>query len=113
VDAREIGPTEAYHLSRIGDPEEQATLAHEAKAGRLNRDEIEERTRTTRKGRGVARGKAKKVTVRTFKTAHGPRVTVEFKKGLDSPSVVAALREALGRAEQETGIAGDAKGDAA
>ena len=70
-------------------------MAREAKAGRLNRDEIEERTRATRKGRGVAKGKAKKVTTRVFKTAGGPRVTVEFKKGLDGSSLVAALREAL------------------
>jgi hypothetical protein len=35
-------------------------------------------------------------------------VTVESKRGLDSTSVVAALREALGRAEQETAVAGEA-----
>ena len=90
MDASEIGPTEAYQLSRVDDPEEQVRMAHEAKAGRLKRDEIEKRTRATRKGRGVNRGKAKKVTARTFKTAGGPRVTVEFKKGLDNSSLVAA-----------------------
>jgi ParB family transcriptional regulator, chromosome partitioning protein len=115
VDAGEIGPTEAYQLSRVDDPEEQVRMAREAQAGRLSRDEIEERTRATRKdkGRGPARGKAKRVTIRTFKTACGPRVTVEFKKGLDNASVVAALREALARAEQETGAAGEARGEAA
>jgi ParB family chromosome partitioning protein len=115
VDAGEIGPTEAYQLSRIEDPEEQVRMAREAQAGRLSRDEIEERTRATRsrKGRGPARGKVKRATIRTFRTAVGPKVTVESKRGLDSTSVVAALREALGRAEQETGIAGEAKDEAA
>jgi ParB family chromosome partitioning protein len=108
VDASEIGPTEAYQLSRIDDPERQATMAREVKAGRLNRDGIERRTRTPRKGRGGAKGKAKKVTTRTFKTAGGPRVTVEFGKGLDDSSVIAALREALTRAEQEVAVAGEA-----
>jgi len=108
VDASEIGPAEAYQLSRIGDPERQATMAREVKAGRLNRDEVGQRTRTPRKGRGGAKGKARKVTTRTFKTAGGPRVTVEFKKGLDNPSVIAALREVLARAEQEADVVGEA-----
>lgn len=108
VDASEIGPAEAYQLSRVDNPEEQVRMAHEARAGRLNRDAIEERVRTTRKGRGAARGKAKKVTTRVFKTAGGPRVTVEFKKGLDGGSLVAALREALVHAERELDVAGEA-----
>ena len=108
VDASEIGPTEAYQLSRVDDPQEQVRMAHEAKAGRLRRDEIEQRIRATRKGRGGIRGKAKKVTTRTFKTAGGPRVTVEFKKGLDGRSLVAALREALAQAERELDVAGEA-----
>ena len=108
VDASEIGPTEAYQLSRINNPEEQVRMARAVKAGRLKRDDIEQRTRTARKGRGGAKGKAKKVTTRTFKTAGGPRVTVEFKKGLYDSSVIAALREALARAEQEVDVAGEA-----
>jgi len=102
VDASEIGPAEAYQLSRIDDPEEQTAMAREAKAGRASRDDIERRTRAARKGRGGAGGKAKKVTTRTFKTAGGPRVTVEFKKGLDAGSIVAALREALRLAEDRS-----------
>jgi len=108
VDASEIGPAEAYQLSRVDDPEEQVRMAREAKAGRLNRDAIEERTRATRKGKGAAKGKAKKVTTRIFKTAGGPKVTVEFKKGLDGSSLVAALREALAQAERELDVAGEA-----
>jgi len=108
VDASEIGPTEAYQLSRVDDPQEQVRMAHEVRSGRLRRDEIEKRVRATRKGRGVAKGKAKKVTTRTFKTAGGPRVTVEFKRGLDGDSIVAALREALAQAERELDVAGEA-----
>jgi ParB family chromosome partitioning protein len=108
VDASEIGPAEAYQLSRIEDPGQQVRMAREVRAGRLNRDEIEERTRATRKGRGDAKGKVKKVTTRVFKTVGGPRVTVEFKKGLDGSSLVAALREALAQAEQEMNATGEA-----
>jgi ParB family chromosome partitioning protein len=110
VDASEIGPTEAYQLSRVADPREQVRMAREARAGRLKRDDIEQRVRATRKGkgRGAARAKAKKVTIRTFKTAGGPKVTVEFRKGLDGRSLVAALREALAHAEREMQAAGEA-----
>jgi ParB family transcriptional regulator, chromosome partitioning protein len=110
VDASEIGPTEAYQLSRVADPREQVRMAREARAGRLRRDDIEQRVRATRKGkgRGAAGAKAKKVTTRTFKTAGGPKVTVEFKKGLDGRSLVAALREALAQAEREMQAAGEA-----
>jgi ParB family transcriptional regulator, chromosome partitioning protein len=59
VDAGEIGPSEAYQLTKIEDPAEQDELAQEAKAGRLKRDEIQERTRTPRNGRGAAKGKGK------------------------------------------------------
>jgi hypothetical protein len=45
---------------------------------------------------------------RIFKTAGGPRIAVEFKKGLDSSSIVAALREALAHAEQEIDVASEA-----
>ena len=107
VDASEIGPAEAYQLSRIEDPGNRSGWPSEARAGRLNRDAIEERTRASRKGRGATKGKARKVTTRVFKTAGGPRVTVEFKKGLDGLSLVAALREALAHAEQEN-AAGEA-----
>jgi ParB family chromosome partitioning protein len=108
VDARQIGPTEAYLLSRIEDPVEQVAMAREAQAGRLSRDQIEERTRATRKGRGAARRKPKRVTIRTFRTTAGPRVTVEFKRGLDPGSVVAALQEALRLAEAVPGESGQA-----
>jgi ParB family chromosome partitioning protein len=106
VDASEIGPTEAYQLSRIDNPEQQAAMAREVKAGRVSRDDIEQRTRATRKGRGTVRAGAKKITTQTFKTAGGPRVTVEFKKGLDTGSVVAALREALRLAEDRSAAEG-------
>ena len=108
VEANEIGPTEAYQLSRIADAEQQVRMASEARAGRLSRDEIEERTRAARKGRGPARGKAKKATSRVFRKSVGPRVTVEFKKGLDGGSLISALREALAQAEGEMDVAVEA-----
>jgi hypothetical protein len=50
----------------------------------------------------------KKPTTRTFRTAGGLKVTIEFKRGLDSSLVVAALREALRLAEDEVGVDGQA-----
>ena len=60
MDASEIGPTEAYQLSRVDDPQEQVRMAREARAGRLKRDEIEGRVRATRKGRGGAKGRRRR-----------------------------------------------------
>ena len=67
-------------------------------AGLLKRDEIQERTRSPRKGRGSP-AKARKVTSHVIRTATGPRVTVEFKRGLDDSLIVAALEDALGQAK--------------
>ena len=67
-------------------------------AGLLKRDEIQERTRSPRKGRGGP-AKARKVTSQVIPTAPGPRVTVEFKRGLDDSLIVAALEDALGQAK--------------
>ncbi|HMB04706.1 MAG TPA: ParB/RepB/Spo0J family partition protein, partial [Isosphaeraceae bacterium] len=102
VDAGEIGPSEAYQLSKVEDPAEQAELAQEAKEGRLKRDEIQERTRTTRKGRGA---KAKKLTSRVFRSPTA-RVTVELRKGSGGEAILNALEEAARQLRDELG-AGD------
>jgi len=94
VELGEIAPGTAYELSKVEDPADQTRLAREAAEGRLKRDEIQGRTRT-RKGRGVIR----KVTSQVIRTAPGPRVTVEFKRGLDEALTVAALEDALGQAK--------------
>lgn len=104
VDAGEIRPQTAYELSRVEDPEEQAALAQEARAGRLKRDELRERVAKARpvgKGRGAAKGKPKPVTIRVIRVEDGYRITVERKKGVGSSGLVAALRKALAAAEGE------------
>ena len=52
VEAGQIAPRTAYELTKINDPTEQAEAAREAAAGRLKRDELAERTRKPREGRG-------------------------------------------------------------
>ncbi|HMB03274.1 MAG TPA: ParB/RepB/Spo0J family partition protein [Isosphaeraceae bacterium] len=104
VDAGEIGPDAAYQLTKVADSGEQAELAKEAAAGLLKRDELKERTRTRRKGRGP--GKPRKQIERVFKTTAGPKITVEHRRGLDMPTALAALREAVHTLETELG-AGD------
>jgi hypothetical protein len=48
------------------------------------------------------------VTARTFRTKTGPRVTVEFRKGLDLATVVTALEQALSAARAGAVEAGQA-----
>jgi ParB family chromosome partitioning protein len=98
VERGEIAPGTAYELSKVEDFAEQTRLAREAAAGLLKRDEIQERTRSPRKGRGSLT-RARKITSQVIRTATGPRVTVEFKRGLDDSLVVAALEDALGQAK--------------
>jgi hypothetical protein len=43
----------------------------------------------------AGKAKPKKLTTRTFRTARGPRVTVEWGRGLDDELVRAALAEAM------------------
>jgi ParB family transcriptional regulator, chromosome partitioning protein len=52
VEAGQIAPRTAYELTKIDDPSEQAEAAREAAAGRLRRDDLAERTRKPREGRG-------------------------------------------------------------
>jgi ParB family chromosome partitioning protein len=108
VDAGVIGPAEGYQLARVEDPEEQARMAREAEAGRLGRDQIEERVRATRGRKAGPRRATKKATSRTFKTAVGPRVTVESGRGLNGDSIVAALEDALTQARREAAVTGEA-----
>jgi hypothetical protein len=54
------------------------------------------------KGRGAqAKAKARKVTERVIRTEAGVRVTLECRRGLDGPAVLAALREATAKVEAE------------
>jgi ParB family transcriptional regulator, chromosome partitioning protein len=113
VDAGEIRAQTAYELSRVEDPEEQATLAEEAKAGRLRRDDLRDRVKASkppRKGRGVAKGKAKLKTSVVFRTSAGVKITAERTKGLDPAVLLAAAEEwaAKLRAELEAKRSQDA-----
>lgn len=105
VDAGEIRPHTAYELSRIQDPTEQAELAEQARAGRLKRDDLRERTKAATKSKpkraGGATTKAKLPTERTLKTSAGLKVTVSGRKGFDPLAMLEALREATRRVEGE------------
>ena len=104
VEAGQIAPGTAYELSKVEDSAEQAALAKEAAEGRLRRDEVQARTRTLRKGRGIA--KPRKQTEQVFKTTAESKVTVERRRGLDPGLIRAALIEALGQLDAKLG-AGD------
>ncbi|HMB05719.1 MAG TPA: ParB/RepB/Spo0J family partition protein [Isosphaeraceae bacterium] len=104
VEAGRIAPGTAYELSKVEDSAEQVALAKEAAAGRLRRDEVQARTRTLRKGRGVA--KPRKQTEQVFKTTAESKVTVERRRGLDPGLIRAALIDALGQLDAKLG-AGD------
>jgi ParB family chromosome partitioning protein len=108
VDAGAIKPDIAYHLTQVHDPADQAALAARVVAEGLSRAETVEAVKkaagrpraTSSRGRGV---RNRKVTERAFKTEGGTRVTLENRKGLDGPAIVAALREATAKAEAEMG----------
>ncbi len=105
VDAGAIRPQAAYELSRVEDPAEQADLAERAKAGNLKREELRARVARTSKPKGRG-GKPAKVTERFIRTATGPRVTVEWSRGLGPETIAAALRDALAVVEGECVRAG-------
>jgi ParB family transcriptional regulator, chromosome partitioning protein len=100
VELGAIAPNTAYELTKVEDPAKQAELAREAAAGRLKRDEIQERARTTRKSRGGA--KAKKLTSRVFRSPMA-KVTVELRKGEGGEAILTALEEAARQLRDEMG----------
>lgn len=102
VEAGSIAPNTAYELSKVSDPDEQAELARQAAGGQLRRDEIKERTRTPKKGRG-GKQKPRKMTERVIRTAAGTRLTIENRRGLDVAAILAALDEARNQVRAEAG----------
>jgi ParB family chromosome partitioning protein len=100
VDSGAIAPNTAYELTKVTDPAEQAELAREAAAGRLKRDEVQERARARRKSRGAR--KERKVTSRVFRTTMG-KATVELRKGSGNEAILDVLREATRLLEAELG----------
>jgi ParB family chromosome partitioning protein len=93
----------AYEIAKVEDLAEQAELAARVVSEGLSRAETAEVVRqATGKGNKPARGKGRgaskvprKVTSRVFRTTTGPRITVEFRKGLDDDLVLTALAEAM------------------
>ena len=95
VEAGRIAPRTAYELSKIEDPIEQAEAAKDAAAGLLKRDDAAQRASKPARAKGKGASKPRKVTTRVFRTAAGPRLTVEWRKGLDDDLVRAALADAM------------------
>jgi ParB family chromosome partitioning protein len=109
VESGQLAPSVAYEVSRLDDPDTQAEVAARVVAEGLSRAETVEAVKRAAskpraggaKGRGAAKAKAKKVTERVIRTEAGPRVIVEFKRGLDGPAVLAALDEARAKVAAE------------
>jgi ParB family chromosome partitioning protein len=99
-----LPPATAYEVSKLDDPEEQATLAARVVAEGLSRAETVEAVRrvSKRPAKGKGRG-ARKPTTRVFRRAAGCTVTVENGRGLDPEMIRAALAEAMARLDAEAG----------
>ena len=80
-----------------------STVLTDGQRGCLTRIwEREEAAFRARVPKSLALGsKARKATSRTFRTAAGPRVTVEWSRGLDDDSIRSALAEALAALDSE------------
>jgi ParB family chromosome partitioning protein len=103
VEGGELPASTAYAIAALDDPAEQAEVAGLAVAGGMSRDEVVKTVRarsspSKAKSRG---GKPKKLTERSFRVASGPRVVVEFKRGLDASTIRTALAEAMAQLDAE------------
>jgi ParB family chromosome partitioning protein len=100
VEQGEIPAWTAYEIVKAETPEAQAELAERVVAEGLTRAEtvaaVKRAAGGAAKGRAKGKGatKARKVTTTTLRTAAGPRVTVEFRKGLDDALTLVALEDA-------------------
>jgi ParB family chromosome partitioning protein len=103
VEAGRIAPRTAYELTKIDDPAEQAEAAKEAAAGLLKRDEAARRASKPSRSKGKGAGKDRKPTSRVFRSAPGPRLTIEWRKGLDDALIRAALVDVLGQLDAAQG----------
>ena len=99
VERGELAPSAAYEVSKLEDPDVQAEVATMAVASGMNRAEVvqavrahADRSSTRPKGKG---GKPKRMTQRSFRVATGGKVTIENKRGLDTPLIRAMLLEAV------------------
>lgn len=102
IESGELAPSVAYEISKLDDPEAQKELADRAVSEGLSRAEVkvrrERETTAASKARGQGRGAKAKVkprkTAETIRTANGYRITAENRKGVDGPTLLAALIEA-------------------
>jgi ParB family chromosome partitioning protein len=106
VEERKLSPSTAYEISKIEDSEAQRNIAALAVAEGLTRAEVVEAVRETArqsKGRGGSKTKpkAKKVTIRTFRTGDGFTVTIECKRGLDLATMLASAEKVAQTLRQE------------
>jgi ParB family chromosome partitioning protein len=109
VEAGRIAPGTAYELSKVDDPSQQAALAREAAAGRLRRDDIQDRTRTRAPRKGKGSNPKKPAKDRVFRSPLG-RVTVALKKAAGAGAMLELLRDAARTLEAElAGQGGDAQ----
>jgi ParB family transcriptional regulator, chromosome partitioning protein len=110
VEAGELAPSVAYEVSKLDDPIAQAEVAARVVAEGLSRAETVEAVKRAasrpRAGGGKAKGRGtspRKLTERVFKTEGGTRVTLENRRGLDAPTIRAALAELLAKIDAELG----------
>jgi ParB family transcriptional regulator, chromosome partitioning protein len=102
VEAGDLPPATAYEISKVADSAEREALAARVKAEGMTRDEAVEAIKSAPssksggKGRGVAKGKVRKVTAQLFR-AGGGKITVENRRGLDDALTLAMLEEAAGQ----------------
>jgi ParB family chromosome partitioning protein len=94
VESGTIAAYTAYQLTKVEDPVEQASMARQAAAGQLSREEMKSRTHRPTAGKGGG-AKAKKPIVRTIRTPLA-KVTIELKKGVSADQVLDQLRIAIG-----------------
>ena len=103
VDRGELPASTAYAIATLDDPVAQAEVAGRAVSEGMSRDEVVRVVRArSLPGKGKGRGgKQKKVVTRTIRSDLGPKVTVDYSKGLDTNLIAAALANVLEHIREE------------
>jgi ParB family chromosome partitioning protein len=112
VDSGVVPASAAYEVAKVEDDAARREIVDRIAAGQMTRDEAIEVVRRASggkagaKGRGGARGKARRPTARVLRTSGGYRITAEHRRGVDLEALLAALREAADQVEAEIGAGG-------
>jgi len=104
VDSGEIKATAAYEIAKLQIADDQRAVADAVVSGELDHKATVAavaRRRASPKGRGGAKSKSKLPTSRVIRTEIGPRVTVDFRKGLDPEIMLAAVEEVAAKLRSE------------